>query len=797
MIPSVIFFLIGCCSVCFFSDTFPIKTIFIIASLFLILSLFDYARKFKIHWVFAFFLGFFWIHLSIERHLIHQLPETIEGEAITVVGTISSLPEQQESKEEEKIPDLWQTQDDCIHFEFDIQKTIPETLWKKPGKVRLRLNLPPFNNRYQFNNSYQIGDLWQFTIKLKKPHRYANPGSFDKERHFFANRWVAEGSVVDNAAKVLIHRDLKSNFINRSIDRLRSRIHDSIFHFLAQSPYAGILSALILGSKDGISKEQWAIFRDTGTAHLMAISGLHVGLIAGAIFTFVIFIYRFLPLYFYRVPAPIVAAYSAIFGSLFYALLAGFSIPTQRSVIMIATFMLGIILRRQISAWHSYFFALGLILLFDPLAILSSGFWLSFSAVGVIMFGMRGRLFASSSKRTSGLWWRFGRTQWVAFLGLIPISLAIFQQTSLVSPLANIISIPVVSLGVVPFALLGGILLPFWTSCGLFLLTIAENVMKILWPFLNVCGHFPKATWILASLSLHELLLAFGGILLLLMPTGFPGRKLGLIALLPLFFIKPTTPELNQFQFTLLDVGQGLACVIETKNHVLIFDTGPKLNAEFDTGERVVIPYLATRNRSKIDTLILSHGDNDHVGGLKSIMNKIPVEKIISSELHLAPQAELCYAGQKWVWDGVEFEMLHPNTTKTRKRNDHSCVLRVQSGPHAVLLTGDIETPSEQIMLHRMRDKLSAEILLVPHHGSRTSSSKEFIQAVNPIYALFPVGYRNSYGHPKPDIVERYREHGAILLDSVKDGAITFMVDKDKISKPVSYRRVYANFWNN
>lgn len=804
MIPKIVCFLLGSCVLCLFQELPSLITSFITASTLIFLSIFSGIRKYKIHWLAAFALGFFWLHIAAERHLITAFPKGLEGEQITVVGTILSLPESQNFDEGENqiTAHQWQNFNDSIRFEFSVQKAIPEHLWPKPGRIRLRLENPPSHIR--------VGDQWQFVVKLKRPHGYANPGSYDKERNFFLNRWAAEGTVVSKEPKVLIKRETGFYF--------RMRIHDAIFQYLNQSKYAGILSALVVGSKDGVSQEQWALFRDTGTAHLMAISGLHIGLVSGFIFACVIFIFRFLPYFCFYVPARIYAAAFSMIGATIYALLAGFSIPTQRSLIMIFVFMLSIIFKQTSCPWHNYFLALALVLLWDPFAVLSPGFWLSFGAVGVILFGMKNR------SRPTGLWWRFGRTQWVVFLGLIPISLAIFQQTSIVAPLANIVAIPVVSFFTVPFAILGGICLPAFPKMGIFFLSCGEAALKILWPFLEFCCRLPRAVFMQASLSLHAIIIATFGVLLLILPHGVPARRLGFVVLLPLFFNHVEPIENESFCFTMLDVGQGLAAIVETKHHVLVFDTGPKLNPNFDTGDRVVMPFLATKNRSKIDAIIISHGDNDHIGGLKSILQKMPVAYILTSEPKIVPNfepntesetaliksgtapnknshtnVEQCYAGQKWIWDGVEFEILHPSALDIENRNDRSCVLRVSNKHHSVLLTGDIETPSEKILLQRNYTKLKADILLVPHHGSRTSSSKEFIQAVQPTYALFPVGYKNSYGHPKPDIVDRYKKHGAILMDSVNDGAVTFKIPNNltKLPLPERYRIDHAKFWFN
>ncbi len=257
----------------------------------------------------------------------------------------------------------------------------------------------------------------------------------------------------------------------------------------------------------------------------------------------------------------------------------------------------------------------------------------------------------------------------------------------------------------------------------------------------------------------------------------------------------------NTARVTVLDVGQGLALVVETEGHVLVFDTGPKLNPSFDTGDRVVLPFLATRGRKNIDALVISHGDNDHAGGARSILKAMPVKTIITSEPKLFPEHNTmaCFAGQQWAWDGVHFEMLHPTTVMTKKRNDHSCVLKVTAGTQSVLLTADIEAKSEHSIIENMPEKLPATVMLVPHHGSRTSSTLEFIRAINPQIAIIPVGYLNQYGHPKPDIVERYKKENILLLDTVKQGAISFVLNKKSNNNSVNiqaYRQENQRYWH-
>lgn len=749
MISIVISFFLGVISLHFFRELPSISLVIMIVVALAGISFVPQCQKVKPKLFLAFFSGFLWVLLNAKFVIDHWIPADIEAKPINVVGIIDSIPE---------------TRDNTTRFDFDIEHTIPNSIWPNPGRVKLRLR----NTKIPLN----VGDQLQLTVKLKRPHGYANPGSFDTERHLFHNRIVAEGTVVNK----LSYQILTSSILSHPIDRLRMWLRDKINMALNNSEYSGIIDALVVGVQSGITTQQWKVLKDTGTVHLVAIAGLHIAFVTGFAMFIILQIWQRLPIRFLKIPVSLVTAVGGLGMAFFYAALAGFSIPTQRAVVMIAAFMLCILSKRHASAWQNYFLAMGIVLLLDPLSTLAPGFWLSFGAVGLILFGMKGRI------QPKGLWWKWGRIQWVLFLGLTPIMLAIFGMTSIISPLANFIAIPWVGFLVLPFCMLGALCITFSVTVGAFFLKIAEGSLALLWPVLRWISEFPTATWVNATHNLWILLIAFLGTLLLLLPKGFPGKKIGFIFLLPIFLIKPGVIDPNTARVTVLDVGQGLSTVVETQNHVLVFDTGPKLNPGFDTGDRVVVPFLAARERNNIDMLVISHGDNDHSGGAQSILKAMKVKTIITSEPKLFPEHNTmpCFAGQHWSWDGVEFDMLHPTSLFTKKRNDHSCVLKITAGRQSVLLTADIEAKSEHSILESIPEKLPSTIMLVPHHGSRTSSTIEFIRAIKPEIAIIPVGYLNQYGHPKPDIVERYKKENIKLLDTVKQGAITFTLNNKK-----------------
>lgn len=768
MIAVVVSFLFGICFLHFFPNL-P-SQLWVILSLFILIGLtcHSFFRTWKIQWALAFGMGFFWALIHAQAITRQILPEALEGVPVVLTGTIATLPD---------------IHHQSYRFEVDVFKTPALKQWSDPGRIRLHWY------KGVEKTTLKVGDVWQWTVKLKRPHAYSNPGSFDSERHLFQNKIMAEGRVLDKFPFVL----QSSSLFSHPIDRFRGWLNQRITSLLNSKPHSGIIRALVIGTRDGITPAQWAVFRNTGTAHLMCISGLHIGLVAGFAYWIMGLVWRCLPKLCLIYPKSCFSAWGALTISTFYAVLSGFSVPAQRALIMILLFMIGTVLKRSISPWRSYAIALGIVLVWDPLTTLSPGFWLSFGAVGILMYGMQGRL------HPQGLWWRWGRAQWVIFLGLIPISLAAFQQLSLVSPIANIIAIPWVSFLVVPSSLIGAFIGVMNDTLAQFFLNIAESLFSMIGFFLEKLNDLPKASWAHAPTSFLSIALAMIGILWVLAPRGFPGRHFGWFWMLPLFFGKvPEIPE-NTARLTLLDVGQGLSVVVETQHHLMVFDTGPKLGEHFDTGERVILPFLQTRGRTIIDKMIISHGDNDHIGGAKSLMSQLEIKEVITSEPELFQHKRVsaCIPGHHWEWDGVKFKVLHPETVQTRKRNDHSCVIHIQAGKHAALLTGDIESKSEAQILAREGRKIQASILLVPHHGSRTSSSLPFIQAVNPLYAIIPAGYRNQYGHPKEDIVARYVSQGITVLDTIKSGAITFHLNTQAhLMPPEQYRLTHKQYWH-
>lgn len=716
-------------------------------------------------WLFCFILcailGYGYAVFTAQRILSWGLPGALEGKVVTITGVIASLPH---------------IQLDQASFEFNLQSL--------EGKVQqTRLRLLWFH--YPANVALTPGSNWQFQVRLKKPHGLVNPGSFDYEKWLFARGIRATGYILSGA-----QQPASNNFSLRDInEKFRQRLQLKIQHTLEGEVTAGLITALIMGAQSGITPQQWQVMQATGTNHLMAIAGVHISFVAGFIYFLVNFLWRRSQRCMLWMPAPLAAACGSLVAAVCYSALAGFALPTQRALLMLILFMLGLFLRRQLSVWNAFTLALLLVLVVDPLATFTVSFWLSFGAVFAILYGVSGRVCPG------GWWWKYMRVQWVITLGLIPISLMLFQQTSLVSFLANTLAVPAVGILVLPLCLSGALILLIWPLAGHWLLVAAAKIIAVIWWLLAKLAQSPAAIWQQSIDYPWILATTIIAVLLLLAPRGLPVRWLGALWLLPLLYYRAPAPGVGEVWLTLLDVGQGLSVVIRTQHHTLIYDTGPKMGLQDDAGSRVIVPFLHHLDIKRLDMLMVSHGDSDHIGGAFSVLAVMPVAQIITSvpERFAPGSAQLCRQGQIWRWDQVVFRVLYPPPELLHQDNNSSCVLAIsQNNQPTLLLTGDIEKPAEYYLLQHAQNLLSAKILVAPHHGSNTSSSVAFVNAVHPKYVLFPVGYKNRYHFPSPMVLMRYQRILALLLDTVSGGAITLRLNKDAVVTQVQIERQQA-----
>lgn len=706
-------------------------------------------------------LLFFCYHALIaQQRLQQQLPQPLQNKMLHVTGEIVSLPRKS-----------------TISQSFLLQTT---TVENKPQKMLLRLS---WYDKYQH---LRLGQQWQLLAKLKRIHAYANPGSFDDEAYALEQNLAASGYVRRSDFN---HKLSDSNW-RQWLSHLRQVIAEHLQNSVKNKTFLPMIEALVIGDKSGLSATQWQVLQRTGTNHLMVIAGLHVGMLSGLVFLLVQLLWRTQRQLALRLAAKQAGAIAALSTAIVYSALAGFSIPTVRATVMLAVFMCALIFKRQLSLGLGLAYALFLVLLLFPLATMSVGFWLSFAAVSIIFYGMSARL------AHQGWWWKWGRLQWVVSVGLIPFTLFWFQNASLISPLANTIVIPLVGFIVVPISLLGTLLSFCWPVVSLHLFALAVLVLKLVWAILNFFAHLPMAAWQHGVSSFWVLLLAVLATLLLLAPKAWPAKWLALFLLLPLFLTHSKAPSYGQVKFTLLDVGQGLASVVQTQHHVLVFDTGAKYSANFNLGAAVVVPFLHSQGIGNLSLLMISHGDNDHIGGAESVLQAYPGTPVLTSvpeRFHTA--AHYCLAGEHWHWDGVNFLVLSPSSSDLGQDNNSSCVLKVSADGKSVLLTGDIEKPAEHYLLQHQRQYLAATVIVAPHHGSKTSSSLAFVNATHPQWVLYPVGYLNKYHFPSSVVVVRYDKIGAQPLRTDNAGAITLWLRENKSIKPIAYRLSQPRFW--
>jgi len=690
--------------------------------------------------LFFILLGCVFVLFRAEQLLQWQLPENLETKTITATGTIASLPK---------------IEDDFAQFQFVLDSLNHE---KQQAKIKLSWY------HYKGTPALNIGDRWQFNVRLKRPHGLLNPGSFDYEKLLFSQGVRATGYVTNPTTATF----LGTTTYGYQIDKIRQYLQQKMQAHLKEEKTAGLIIALVMGAQNGISQDQWQVMRATGTNHLMSISGMHIVFISGFIYALINFLWRRAKKLSLSVPAPQAAAMAGLITAVIYSALAGFSLPTQRALIMLFVFMGSVFLRRLLNPWNAFVLALLLVVLLDPFGTLSVSLWLSFMAVFAIIYGVSQRV------KPAGLWWKYGQVQWVITLFLIPFSLILFQQTSIISLAANFIAIPAVGFLVLPLSLLGALFAVIFPWLAHWTLWLAAEVLSLIWLILGWFAQLPGAIFYQTMPSFWVFAAALIGVLWLIAPRGFPTRFVGLFFFTPLLFFKTQALEFGALNMHVLDVGQGLAVVIQTQHHTLIFDTGPPMGKHDDAATRVILPFLQAENIKKVDALVVSHGDSDHSGGAFSLLKKIPVTQIFTSspERFIQYKTNVCQAGQSWEWDGVTFRMLYPPENMRNQGNNSSCILRVETKQRAILLTGDIEKSAEAYLVKHSPELLSSTILIAPHHGSLTSSTVEFVNAVNPTHVIFSTGYKNRFQFPNKLVVARYQQINAYLLDTADSGAI-------------------------
>lgn len=667
--------------------------------------------------------------------------------------------------------------EDSVRFEFRITDS------KNPKLVGKKVRL----GWYGEAPGLVAGSSWKLQVQLRPPRGLLNPGGFDFERRALEQNIAATGYVKSNSFQKRLRA---GDGIDHWRDVLSLQIQEQV-----KTDQARFVQALALGDTRQLSDDDWQVLRATGLTHLIAISGFHVGLVAGFAALCCYLFYFLFPRLGRVWPRQQSMALSAMLLAFGYTALAGFALPTWRTFLMIAVVAMAKLSRRPIRISQSLALALIAILLFDPLAVLSPGFWLSFVGVAWLVWCLPANPGQQSLSRMQQIK-IFFQSQWIALLGLLPLSLWFFGQTSLLGPLTNIVGIPWISLIVVPLALLGLMFSFIHLGTAAFFWKLSAGAMQALWLCLEKISDWPQALLWLPSPGLLALLLSMIGAFVLLLPRAAPGKWLAVILFLPLLFPDPGFPEQNEVDMAVIDVGQGLSILVKTKNHALLYDAGPAKLGGFDAGESVVVPALHAVGIRKLDQIVISHGDSDHAGGLAAVAKAYPDSPVFAAEGSLKTESKACLRAQKWSWDGVDFEFLHPPAFFPYMANESSCVLRIEAGGKVALLTGDIGKQIEFRLIKEQSTRIRADVLLVPHHGSETSSSAEFLSTVKPSLALIASGANNRFGHPRQTVLERYAEREIAVASSPQHGWMRIRLDKNGLEWQESRRQDYMRYWH-
>jgi len=709
--------------------------------------------------------AYLWACLNIQHSLDLRLAGDYQNQLLELEGVIADIPEQRPGS---------------IRFLFrpDSIAGYPHPL---PDAIRL--------SWYRSDQEIKAGESWRLLVKLKSPGGYQNPGGFDYERWLLVKRIGAIGYVKSSDLNQLLESPAFW-----SIDQWRSQIGQGIDQYCADCSQAGLIKALTIGYRANIHPHQRELLQDTGTAHLLAISGLHIGMISALFFYLGRWIWQ---LGFYRIGYDRLrfSATLAFSAGLIYAGLAGFSLPTVRALIMLAVVFLALFFRSGINLINSIAIAVVVILIFDPLAVGSASFWLSISALLIIAFAQY--LLSHQTSR----WKQMLVVQFLFSVLFIPLGIGLFGQLNPASFFANILAIPLVSLIIVPIALLASFLVGFGLSLANGLFLVSDKLLGLLLDYLELLLNSGLSAHPGGSIPYVLLGLSAVGLLIITMPKGFPGKKPAvLLVVLPFIWQRPEI-EFGAYQLTLLDVGMGTSAVIQTRNHSIVYDFGPGNAYGFSTAQWVLVPFLRQQGIEQPDLMIISHVDADHSGGFISYREHYDPARLISGtpdeiqkRFRLRSAIRSCHLYPPWYWDGVSFEFISPPaTSKLKSSNNRSCVLRV-SGVHTSLLTGDIEAEQEFRLLGTMPEKLRASVLLAPHHGSATSSTSSFLQMVSPRVSVFTIGKNNRWGFPDTRILEAYGRINSQIYRTDRDGAITIQSSASGL-KVSRYRKERPRLW--
>ncbi len=714
-----------------------------------------------------FALGVFWAGAYASFWQPLPLDAALAGRDLLLDGRIASLPAQDRQRQ---------------RFVFRVTSaSLDGVTVATPKRVLL--------SWYRSGQAVAPGESWRLLARLKPPRGLMNPGGRDYERWLFEQRIGAKGYVRPSPD----NRRLAEAGWHAPVDRLRLHIRDYLRRVFHDPRQAAIANALLTGDRSLLSSDQHELLARAGISHLIAISGLHIGIVAALFYWLTEHLWRRSERLALWCPASLAASVAALIAGLGYALLSGFAIPARRALLMLAAVAGAVLGRRFVRPPRGLALAALLVVLFDPFALLSVGFWLSFGAVALILLALSGRRHG----RLAG----FVRVQLAISLGLAPLLLLFFNQVSLVAPLVNLALIPAFSLLVIPLLML---LLPGAFIGGAPFDGIAwliGRLLDLLLGFAGMLAGFDWAAWSPPPLGGWSLALIALGMAAILLPRGLPGRTLAVAPLLlglSLPLSGRDAPPDGAFSLRVVDIGQGTSVVVETARHVLVYDTGPAFPGGRSAAWHSLWPLLRAAGVGHIDRLVLSHDDIDHTGGARLLYRRFTVDGMLHGEPipAFSGRGEACVAGRDWRWDGVDFAVLWPYAAGFWSGNNASCVIRVSSGGHSLLLTGDIEAPVERQLVRRYRDNLASSVVVAPHHGSRTSSSRGFVAATRPALAVFTTGFQNRWGFPKADRLERWKRVGSRLLNVSDSGRIRIDFSPGEPAVVNCFRAERRRFWH-
>ncbi len=715
-------------------------------------------RTRRLRWVGLALAGAAWALLHAGQVLDARLPVEREGGDVVLEFVVVGLPERGDRQQ---------------RFEARVLAAPVELAILEGARLRLAW----FDTRAE---TLVPGERWRATARLRRPRGVLNPGGFDYERFALEQRIAATGYLRDSPAPVRLAP-------GGGIDALRAGIADALREQV-EEPASRLLRGLAVGDRRGLEDADWERLRATGLSHLLAISGLHIGMVAGFGALFARLLYVLWPALGLRLPRPHGMALAALPPAAAYAGLAGFGLPVQRSLLMLAIVLAAVWLRRGLPPAQALALAAAGVVLVDPLALLGPSFWLSFMGVAWLLMciapatGWRGALL--------GLL----RAQGVLAVGLLPLTLVFFGQASLAGLVANLVAVPLVTLAIVPLTLFGSALLA-WPGLAAVPLSLAAWFMDLVWSMAGALQGLPMAQVFLPTPSPSAVALALLGGFVLLLPRGLPGKPLGWALLLPLLF--PRLPQLDEgaLELRLIDVGQGLSMLLRSRDHALLYDAGADWPDGLDMGEAAVVPTLRALGVARLDLLIASHADIDHAGGAPAVLRALPVGRALSGEPRKLGWDAACVRGDAWSWNGVSFRFLHPPPDFPELGNEASCVLRIDGVGGSVLLTGDIGEVVERRLLRDDPAALDVDVLLVPHHGSSGSSTADLIAATSPRLALVASGHGNRFGHPRPEVVARYAAADVPLLGNAECGHLVLLLHRDGTLETRAMRDLDRRIW--